>query len=407
MLQGKDIAIGISGGIAAYKSLYLIRKLVEEGANVWPIMTPNAERFVTPLSVAVLAGRRPLTNLWSSSESGEVSHVELAHRVTASLIAPTTADLLSRLAQGRATDPLTALCLSTPNPVCLAPAMETEMWNALPTIHNLENLRKRGFKILHPNNGALASGREGIGRLPEPDVILDFFRRAFYPQDLIEKHILVTAGPTREPIDPARFLSNPSSGKMGFAIAQAATERGAHVHLVHGPTLLPTPTNLEEVVKVNSTQEMLQACATRLNKVHTVIMAAAPADFRPAQPSAQKLKKGKSNLKSIALTKNPDIIQTLSQQKKGQYMVGFAAESEQLEKYAREKLAQKGLDLIVANDITAPEGGFGSATNTVLLLNKEGETQMVIDQPKIAVAHKIIDFIQASVKKETSLPPTC
>ena len=334
--QRPSIALGISGSIAAYKSLYLARLLVEDGYNVHALLTRSARQFVTPLSLSVLTGHRAITNLWTASEAGaDVSHVELAHAIDLLIVAPATADLLTRLAHGEASDPVSSVALSTQAIKLLAPAMEPAMWNASTTRASIETLQAKGWQIIAPTEGFLASGRSGVGRMSEPSELFDAVKRALTPQDLAGIDLVVTAGPTREHIDPARYISNPSSGKMGLALAQRASARGAKVTLIHGPVSSPIPGGLHETIAVKSTNDLLNACETALKAgTDGFIMAAAPADFRPAVTSTHKTKKTDGDKSTLALESNPDILKTLLPLRRKILTVGFAAESQDLERYA-------------------------------------------------------------------------
>ncbi|HET6345834.1 MAG TPA: bifunctional phosphopantothenoylcysteine decarboxylase/phosphopantothenate--cysteine ligase CoaBC, partial [Myxococcota bacterium] len=349
MLQGKKIVLGVSGSVAAYKAVYLTRLLTDANATVWPVLTAGASRFVGPLSFTVLSRNRCVTDLWNASGGGEISHVELAHTADAVVIAPATADLLARLAAGRADDPLCALALATRAPRLLAPAMETHMWEHPATQAHLHALEARGWRVAAPAPGALASGRQGTGRLADPEELLEAVTGLLRPQDLLGETVLVTAGPTQERLDPARFLSNPSTGKMGYAIAREARRRGAHVELISGPTALPAPPGVV-LTRILSTDELLAACLAKLGPASALVMAAAPADFRPAAPLAHKQKKEGAPL-TLALERTPDVLTTLKARQGRRVVVGFAAETEDLLAHGEDKLRRKDCDLLVANRI--------------------------------------------------------
>lgn len=392
-IRGKQLLLGVSGSVAAYKALYLTRLCVEAGAEVWPVLTPSAARFIGPLSFAALSGHRPVTDLWSPAEAGEIGHVELAHRVDLLVLAPATADLLARLAAGRADDPLCAIALATPAPWLVAPAMESGMWTSPATQAHVEALRRRGARFVEPTEGELASGRSGVGRLAEPEVIFEAILEALGPADLTGERVLVSAGPTREAFDPARFVSNASSGKMGYALARAAKLRGAQVHLVSGPTQLAPPAGVA-FTPVETTGEMLEACRGALDWSTVLVMAAAPCDFKPAQRAEHKLKKTDEPL-TVALERTPDVLQSLRARSRERLVVGFAAESRDVLTYARDKLVAKDLDLIVANDITEPGAGFATDTNRVDLLDRDGTHTPLPRLGKEAVAHAILDRVAA------------
>ncbi len=390
-LREKHVVLGVAGSIAAYKALYVTRLLVEAKARVSPILTRSATRFVAPLSFSVLSGQRAVTDLWTAAEQGEVGHVELAHQADALLVAPATADLIARLATGRADEPLTAVALSTHAPLIVAAAMESGMWEHPATKEHVETLRNRGATFVWPESGDLASGRSGVGRLAEPEVIVERVAELFAGRDFEGERILVTAGPTREPFDPARFVSNASSGKMGYAIARAARMRGAEVRLVSGPTQIAPPAGVL-VERVETTAEMLDACQRHIAWSSALVMAAAPADFSPVEQSREKLKKGREDL-TVVLTRTPDILLTLNARKAGRIVVAFAAESRDVLGYAREKLARKDVDMVVANDITEPGAGFASDTNRVDILDRSGQHTALPSLDKDDVAWAILDHV--------------
>lgn len=396
------IALGISGSIAAYKSLVLARLMVEENLDVRPLLTRGARQFVTPLSLSVLTGHRAITNLWTASASkSEVNHVELAHAIDLFIIAPATADLLVRLANGEANDPVSSVALATRAPILIAPAMEPAMWSADTTRSAIEALKQRGWHIAPPTEGFLASGRSGIGRMAEPSDILASARCLLSHQDLRGRSIVVTAGPTRESIDPARFISNPSTGKMGVALARRAKERGARVTLIHGPLSIPIPDAIDDKIQIQTTQQLLDTCATQLEgTVDALIMAAAPADYRPKHRSSTKLKK--RNLKSLELEleANPDILKTLEPLRQDIITVGFAAESDKLEHHARQKLTNKKLDLIVGNYIGKTDQGFGTDTNEVWIFDDASEPQHVPLGTKEEIADAILSRLAKTLESD-------
>lgn len=390
-LREKHVVLGVSGSIAAYKALYVTRLLLDAKARVSPILTRSATRFIGPLSFAVLAGESAITDLWSSAENGEVGHIELAHRADVVLIAPASADLLARLASGRADEPLTAVALSTRAPLLIAPAMESGMWEHPSTKEHVAFLRDRGATFVWPEAGELASGRSGIGRLAEPEIIVDRVAELFAGNDCKGERVLVTAGPTREPFDPARFVSNASSGKMGYALAKAARMRGAEVRLITGPTQIAPPSGML-VERVETTEQMLAACQRHVDWSSALIMAAAPADFAPLEQSRDKLKKGAGDL-TVVLTRTPDILMTLKARQGNRIVVAFAAESRDVLGYARQKLAKKDVDVVVANDITEPGAGFASDTNRVDLIDRTGQHTALPSLDKEDVAWAILDHV--------------
>ncbi len=399
-MQGKRVVLAVSGSIAAYKALILLRLLRERGAHVIPMLTQSAQQFVTPLSFSALAGVPTITSLWQEGERGSIKHIEAAHDADLILIAPATADLIARLSQGRADDVVTSTVLSSAAPKFIAPAMETGMWQNPATQHNIAILKSRGFVVIGPEEGALASGHAGIGRMAEPNTIL---RAVIGTQDLVQENILITAGPTREALDPARFLSNASTGRMGIALATAAQSRGAQVTLVLGPTELQAPAGIL-VLHVSSTRDMLAACEANIGSASMLIMAAAPADYRPQHPEPRKMKKTEHTATSLALEPNPDILQALNARTSDRIVVGFAAETHDIEHYARTKLQTKDLDLIVANPIGCTDAGFGSNTNRVILISRDGHVSALPCMRKEDVAHAILDST-LSIRKARHLVP--
>lgn len=389
-LAGRRIALGVTGSISAYKAADLCSKLRQAGAEVEVIMTRAATEFITPLTFQSLTGHEVVVDMFRAGEAE--AHVEVARRADALVIAPATADCLANLAHGQTPDMVTLTALATTAPVLVAPAMDSQMWAHAATQANVETLQSRGVCFIGPNSGRLASGRMGAGRLAETPEVLGALRALLgaIHGDLVGRHIVISAGPTQEPIDPVRYVGNRSTGKMGVAIAEAARDRGARVTIVAGPIALETPTGIERV-NVHTVDEMLAALETATADADAVIMAAAPADFRPANTSAQKLKKtaGEESL-SIELAKNPDIIATLPG---GGVRVGFAAETHNLAEYAKQKLISKRLDFIVANDVTSAGSGFGTETNEVAIFHSDGRTEEFPLQSKYAVAHAILDRV--------------
>ncbi|HXC61303.1 MAG TPA: bifunctional phosphopantothenoylcysteine decarboxylase/phosphopantothenate--cysteine ligase CoaBC [Nitrospiria bacterium] len=389
-LANKKIVLGVTGSIAAYKAVLLLRELSERGADVAVVMTPSAQRFVTPLTFQVLSRQPVHTDLFEPRK--EILHLTLAEEANLVLIAPATAHFIARAAHGMADDLLTALMLATTAPVILAPAMDGNMWDHPMVQQNIARLCEIGVRIVEPEVGPLASGNEGKGRLAAEDRILeavfDCFERK---RDLAKELVLVTAGPTQEPIDPIRFLSNRSSGKMGYAMAEAARDRGARVILISGPTALPKPAGIE-FVEVRTSEEMYQAVKKFFPKVTMLIMAAAVADFRPQETGVQKRKKD-GMPQTLGLEKTPDILAEVSRDKEGRLVVGFAAETHDLINQAKTKLQKKNLDLIVANDVTMEGAGFEVDTNIVTLLDRSG---LIIKLPKLSkreVAGRILDHV--------------
>jgi len=390
---GCHIVLGVSGGIAAYKSVELLRLLTKMGADVRIVMTRNATRFVGPVTFEALSGRKVCMDLFNHGDDAAIGHIEWAKAADAVVIAPATANIIGKLAGGIADDALSTFMLAVTAPVLICPAMNTHMLAHPAVMHNLEMLRSFGHRVLMPGAGELACGTTGPGRLPDPADILDRLLAHLTTKDLAGKRVLVTAGPTQEAIDPVRFISNPSTGKMGYALARAAEHRGAAVTLVSGPTHLTAPLNVESV-PVTSAHQMAAAVYERLERVDVVIKAAAVSDYRPTTAADQKIKKGPAEM-VMTLEKNPDILATLGQRKTHQILVGFAAETQQLTDHAAEKLVQKNLDMIVANRIGPADTGFGADTNQVVLLCRDGGRETLALMPKPQLAHLILDRIVA------------
>jgi phosphopantothenoylcysteine decarboxylase/phosphopantothenate--cysteine ligase len=382
------IILGVTGGIAAYKAADLVRSLVRDGHEVQVVLTRSAEEFVSPTTFAALTGKKILTGLFEPSAA--IEHIDVAQSNDLLLVAPATANILAEFAHGLAGGFLSTLYLAFRGPVILAPAMNTNMWEHDATRANLEILRRRGHVIVEPGVGLLACGTFGAGRLAENDVILDAVRRTLNPgvRDLEGETILITAGPTQEPIDPVRFISNRSSGKMGYALAQAALDRGARVILVSGPVSLDPPRGAE-VVRVRTAAEMRDAVFSHLKPATAVVKCAAVADFRPAAPATQKIKKTGAAV-SIELDPVGDILAELGKTRGDRLLVGFAAETENLLEYARRKLEEKNCDMIVANRVGGEGSGFESDTNEVLLVVRGGEVLEVPRAPKREIADRIL-----------------
>jgi len=391
MLQGKTIVLGVSGGIAVYKAVELLRLLTKAGADVHVIMTRNAREFVAPLTFQTLSCHPVHTDLFNLSQEQEIDHISLADRADLFILAPATANLIGKIAQGLADDLLTTSVMATKAPVLVAPAMNSNMYDNPIYQRNQKCLADAGYHILEPISGSLACGWEGKGKLPDPETIFSAAESVLAPKDLLGCHILVTAGPTREEIDPVRYVSNYSSGKMGFAIAAAAQQRGAQVILIAGPTNLTVPVGVR-CMPVFSADEMRTAVFTHLDNVNVVIKAAAVADYRPVDRSVQKMKKTADKL-TLKLEKNPDILAELGQQKGELVLVGFAAETERLLVHAAEKLQKKNLDLIVANDITRDGAGFDGDTNIVKFLLADGQVEELEQMSKKEVARQLLDRV--------------
>ena len=388
-LVGSRIVLGVTGSIAVYKAVSLLRTLVREGATVDVVMTPSATRFVTPLTFEVLSGRPVLTGLFDAHQ--EMTHLTVPEQADAIVVAPATANFLTKAALGLAEDLLSTMLLTAHCPVICAPAMDGGMWTHPTVEEHVRTLRARGTTVVDPEEGPLASGRIGQGRLAEETRILEAIRSALTPKRDWQGHrVLVSAGPTQEAIDPVRYISNRSSGKMGYAIAEAAYRRGAQVILVSGPTSLAVPGGVE-VVQVETAEEMTKQLSARLSWSTVVIMAAAVADFRPRHRASHKLKKEGKATTTLDLERTTDILALLSGQRTTQILVGFAAETQDVLTHARTKLTSKGLDLIVANDITRPDAGFDSDRNAAVLIDREGGTTELPLKLKRELADDILD----------------
>jgi phosphopantothenoylcysteine decarboxylase/phosphopantothenate--cysteine ligase len=392
-LDGRELVLGVTGSIAAYKAVLLLRELARLGATVTVCLTEHARAFVGPLTFRTLSGRPVLTDLFDPQSEDAVEHVALAERAAAIVVAPATANLIAKAAHGVADDFLTTLLLAARCPVLIAPAMDGGMWEHPAVAANVATLRTRGVTVMEPDSGALASGLSGRGRLPEPESIVAALASVLAPaQDLTGETIVVTAGPTREPIDPVRYISNRSSGKMGYNIAAAALRRGAAVTLVSGPTAL-TPPAAATFVPVQTAEEMREAVLRHLAGATIVIKAAAVADYRVRRPSEIKIK-GKRDL-TLELTPNPDILAEVAAGHSGAFVVGFAAETNDVAANARAKLEAKGIDLLVANDVSQAGIGFDADDNEVLLIDRWGGNRALPRMAKRAVADAILSEIQA------------
>lgn len=392
MLQGKKIVLGVTGGIAVYKAVDLVSRMRKAGCEVRVVMTEHAQQFVTPLTFKEISGNAVATSMWNANQEFNVEHIALANWADAFLVAPATANILAKMACGIADDLLSTTLLAAQAPIVVCPAMNTGMYQNPATQENIAKLQERGVTVMPPAVGHLACGTSGPGRLPEPQQIVEFMSAFFAGRegDLRGLRVLVTAAGTREPIDPVRYVGNRSSGKMGYAVAQMAAERGADVLLISGPSALATPPNVR-VVNVETTNEMLEACLAAYGDVDIVIKAAAVADYRPRDVADQKIKKKTDDALTVVMDKNPDILKTLGAKKEQQVLVGFAAETQNLLANAREKVVKKNLDMIVANDVTAAGAGFNSDTNIVKFLFANGDVRELEQMPKVDVANRILD----------------
>lgn len=395
MWAGRHVVLGVSGGIACYKSCILARRLVESGARVDAVLTQAAGEFVRPITFEALTGRPVLSSLWEPG--GALSHVRLGQDADLIIVAPATAHLIARMAQGLADDVLTALLLARTAPLLLAPSMNAEMFAHPTTRSNLEKLTQGGVVVVGPEAGALAEGpSDRPGRMSEPEIILAHAARLVRAGGLKGKRVVVTAGPTREPIDPVRVVSNRSSGKMGYRVAEAAWERGAEVVLISGPTALEPPVGVT-VRQIDSTRELEAAVRAELPEADVLVMAAAPADYRPSSPSDSKRSRVEGAL-AIPMEPTEDILRaTRDRRKKGSVMVGFALETGDALSKGLAKLERKDLDLIVVNDALEPGAGFEKDTNRVALLGRDGSRRILPLQSKRAVAEAILDLVEASL----------
>jgi len=390
-LDGRDLILGVTGSIAAYKAVYLLRELTRLGASVTVCLSEHAREFVAPLTFRTLSRRPVLSNLFDPQSADAVEHVALAERCHAIVVAPATANVLAKAAHGIADDFLTTLLLAARAPVLMVPAMDGGMWEHAAVVANVATLRGRGVTVLEPDSGALASGQSGKGRFPETEDIVEALRRVLAPlRDLAGDRVLVTAGPTREPIDPVRYISNRSSGKMGYGLAVAALRRGANVTLISGPTAL-TPPHGAIFVPVQTAEEMREAVLQHLDGATIVVKAAAVADYRAKHAASSKIK-GKHDL-TLELTPNPDILAEIAARRTSTFVVGFAAETHDVAAHARAKLESKGIDLLVANDVSQIGIGFDAEDNEVLLLDRWGGTRALPRMPKAAVADAILSHV--------------
>ena len=399
-LSGKKIVLGVTGGIAAYKAVEIASRLRKAGAEVHVIMTKAAQEFVTELTFREITGQPVTTTMWGKVANFNVEHIALAQMADLILVAPATANVIAKIALGMADDMLTTTILAAKAPVVLAPAMNTNMYENPVTQQNITALKRRGFAIIEPAAGHLACGIDGKGRLPEPvEIVTQVTARLTRQQTLAGRKLIVTAGGTIEPLDPVRYLGNHSTGKMGYAVAEAAAQRGAQVTLVSGPTHLPEPASENiTTVRVQSARQMREAVLAEYEAADGVIMSAAVADYRPQQVAAEKIKKSDDEL-VLQLVRNPDILWELGQQKKQQVLVGFAAETCNVAAYAQGKLTKKNLDFIVANDVSAQDAGFAVDTNRVQLFFREGQQESYPLMSKRQLAEIIADKLEAYLAK--------
>ena len=392
-LTGKEIVLGVTGGIAAYKSAEIVSRLRHSGANVHVIMTRNAMEFIAPLTFQTLSANQVVTDTFEAPEYWNVEHVALAKLADIFVVAPATANILAKMASGIADDMLSTTLLATKAQILVAPAMNTGMWTAPATQNNVKVLKERGVRMIGPESGMLACGDEGAGRMSEPETIVgEICRILSRKQDYAGKKVLITAGATRERLDPVRFITNDSSGKMGFAIAEAARDRGAEVTVIRGSVTAEIPAGIR-MIRIESARELYDAMMQKAPEQDVIIQAAAVSDYRPAEQKDRKIKKESGSDLTLILTENPDIAKAVGEQKKpGQTLVGFAAETDNLLKNAKSKLGKKKLDLIVANDVTKPGAGFNVDTNIAVLITSDGSTEEPL-QTKRQLAERILDNV--------------
>ena len=390
-LSEKQIVLCVCGGIAAYKSVELLRLFQKAGADVKVIMTGNAEHFVGAMTFEAISGNPVFTGMYGGNPDARMRHISLAEEADAVVVAPATANIIGKLANGIADDALTTFMLAVTAPKIICPSMNTYMYENRAVQRNIDTLEEDGFIIVDPGEGELACGAVGAGRLPEPDYIFDRVAGIFFPKDFKGKKVLVTAGPTREAIDPVRFVSNPSSGKMGYAVAKAASDRGAEVVLVSGPTTLNTPFGVRRI-DVITAGEMANAVFEQMDHSDVVIKVAAVSDYTPSEKSDHKIKKGEGGI-SIAMERTVDILAELGRRKKNQILVGFAAETQNLKENAVDKLNRKNLDMIAGNLVNDRSSGFNADTNKINLYYKDGSIEELPVMDKVSVAHVLLDRI--------------
>jgi len=399
MLKGKKVVLGVTAGIAAYKAAEFVRLLVKEEADVHVVMTQNAQKFIAPLTFQTLSGNPVITDPFALLEDAEIGHIALADLAELVVILPATANLIGKIANGIADDFLSTMVMATRAPVLFVPSMNVNMWENKALQRNIKTLLDRGCHLLEPGEGELACHWYGKGRLPELTEVIEKMEDLFSPKDLRGEQILITGGPTQEAIDPVRFMTNRSSGKMGYALAQMARRRGAEVILISGPVPLPLPRRDIKFVPVRSAEEMEKAVFANLKGSSVVIMAAAVSDYRPKAISERKIKKGDSDT-SLALERTDDILGKLGKRKGNRILVGFAAETEDLIANAQKKLKGKNLDLIVANDVTKPGAGFASDTNQVKILYPSGKVRDLPVMSKAEVSRLILDDVLSLLRRK-------
>jgi phosphopantothenoylcysteine decarboxylase/phosphopantothenate--cysteine ligase len=399
MLKGRKVVLGVTGGIAAYKAAEFVRLLVKEEADVHVVMTQNAQKFVTPLTFQTLSGNSVSSDPFALLEDARIGHIALADLAELVVILPATANIIGKIANGMADDFLSTLVMATKAPVLIVPSMNVNMWENPALQKNIQTLLERGCHLMEPGEGELACHWYGKGRLPELSEVVEKMKDILTPKDLKGERILITGGPTQEPMDPVRFITNRSSGKMGYALSKIAGRRGAEVILISGPTSLPLPGRDIKYIPVRTAEEMRKAVFAHLEGSSVVIKAAAVSDYRPKVISEKKMKKGDSEY-TLALERTKDILEELGKKKENRILVGFAAETEDLVAHAKKKLQEKNLDLIVVNDVTQPGAGFGSDTNQVKILYPSGQVKDLPLATKEEISRVILDDVVALLKKK-------
>jgi phosphopantothenoylcysteine decarboxylase/phosphopantothenate--cysteine ligase len=401
MLRNKAIIVGITGGIAAYKTAELVRELTKRGANVHVVMTKNAMEFVTPLTFQTLSGNPVVHEMFELFAGSKIGHIALSDIADQMVIVPATANIIGKIANGIADDFLTTMVMATTVPILFVPSMNTKMWGSSMVEANITRLKENGYEFMEPASGDLACGTSGKGRMPSIEDILERMEDIFTEKDLINERIMVTAGPTTEYIDPVRCITNKSSGKMGYAIARIAKRRGADVILITGKTYVPPPRSDMHIIEVETACEMRDAVMNHYRGCSVIIKAAAVADFKCRNETCQKIKKkGDNNIINLELEKNPDIIGELGKIKEHRVLIGFAAETENIFEHAAEKLKNKNLDIIIANDVAKPGIGFGADNNEVTIIEAGGSAKHVPLLSKDEVAHIILDAAKKVLKKK-------
>ena len=398
MLNGKKIVLGVTGGIAAYKAAELTRALIKEGAQVKVIMTKSAGEFISPLTFQTLSGDMVYADMFVPTAKYDMAHITLAEFADVFVIAPATGNIIGKIASGVADDLLSTTIMATDKPTLICPAMNDKMLANPIVQENIHKLKKYGYKVMDSAYGELACKTQGAGRLPDASAIVEEIAALLTPKDLTGERILVTAGPTEEPLDPVRFITNLSSGKMGYALARVARRRGAEVTLITGPTNLPLP-SVDKVVQIRTAQEMYEAVLENFKKSTIIIKAAAVADYRPAAQAAEKIKKSSQPL-SLRLERNPDIISEIGKIKGRRILVGFAMETQNLLANAREKLKRKNLDFIVANSLREEGAGFQTDTNVITIIDVSGNAEALPKMTKIDAAVRILDSVKDAIRKK-------